>query len=535
MDFKTNKMIKKLCLTALLALSAGGAWAQQVLDIPFREGEYWWGGAVAQGSNMPYTRAMEAFDLERRVDNNLTAPLLVSSDGRYVWSEKPFAFSVSESGLRLQSRYDSLTVEQGGRTLREAFLAAGSRHFAPDGQIPPELFFAKPQYNTWIELMYDQNQQDILAYARAILANGLPAGILMIDDNWQRRYGNFDFRTEAFPDARGMVDELHRMGFRVMVWISPFVSPDSPEFRELREKGYLVEDKSGRPAIIRWWNGYSASYDLTNPEAVAHLSARLKEMQRKYGVDGFKCDAGDPDFYRSDRQSYHDSAAVSTDHTQAWAEFALGFPFHEMRAGWKTGGHPVVQRLGDKNCSWRALQSLIPQMVATGLMGYPYACPDMIGGGQIESFRHADLSRIDQELVVRSAQVHALMPMMQFSVAPWRILSPDKLEMVKAAAALHQRFAPYILDCARRASQTGDPIVRHMEYEFPHEGMAGCKDQYMLGDKYLVAPMVTKGRSRTVKLPKGRWRDDTGKNWRGGREVTIDVPLGRLPYFERLK
>lgn len=520
---------------ALLVWSTGRAWAQQVLDIPFCEGEYWWGGAVAQGGNMPYMKPMKTFDLERRVDNNLTSPLLVSSNGRYVWSEKPFAFSVSEFGLRLQSRYDSLVVKQGGQTLRDAFLTAGNHHFKSNGQMPPELFFSRPQYNTWIELMYNQNQRDILAYARAIVANGFPTGILMIDDNWQRRYGNFDFRAEAFPDAKSMVDELHRMGFRVMVWISPFVSPDSPEFRTLREKGYLVKDKSGQPAIIRWWNGYSASYDLTNPEAVAYLSAQLKEMQQKYGVDGFKCDAGDPNFYRSDRQSYYDSTAISTDLTKAWAEFALAFPYHEMRAGWKTGGRPVVQRLGDKNCSWGALQSLIPQMVGTGLMGYPYACPDMIGGGQIESFRHADLSRIDQELIVRSAQVHALMPMMQFSVAPWRILSSDKLEMVKAAAALHQRFAPYILDCARRASQTGEPIVRPMEYEFPHEGLAECKDQYMLGDRYLVAPMVTKGDSRKVKLPKGCWKDDAGKIYRGGREIVIDVPLERLPYFERLK
>lgn len=44
-------------------------------------------------------------------------------------------------------------------------------------------------------------------------------------------------------------------------------------------------------------------------------------------------------------------------------------------------------------------------------------------------------------------------------------------------------------------------IIRN--YVFPHEGFADCHDQFMLGDKYLVAPMVTKGTRRTVKLPKG--------------------------------
>lgn len=51
-----------------------------------------------------------------------------------------------------------------------------------------------------------------------------------------------------------------------------------------------------------------------------------------------------------------------------------------------------------------------------------------------------------------------------------------------------------------------------MEYDFPHQGFLHCKDQFMLEDQYLVAPMVTKGNSRTVMLPKGLWKDEEGKN-----------------------
>ena len=57
----------------------------------------------------------------------------------------------------------------------------------------------------------------------------------------------------------------------------------------------------------------------------------------------------------------------------------------------------------------------------------------------------------------------------------------------------------------------------------------------MVGDKYLVAPMVTKGTYRKVKLPKGEWRDDMGKKLRGPKTIEIEVPLERLPYFERIK
>ncbi|MGD5408097.1 glycoside hydrolase family 31 protein, partial [Xanthomonas citri pv. citri] len=76
-------------------------------------------------------------------------------------------------------------------------------------------------------------------------------------------------------------------------------------------------------------------------------------------------------------------------------------------------------------------------------------------------------------------------------------------------------------------------IVRHMEYAFPNEGFESSNDQYMFGDKYLVAPMVDKGDTRTVKLPKGNWVDDLGKKHKGGQKVKMNVPLNRLVYFVR--
>lgn len=84
-----------------------------------------------------------------------------------------------------------------------------------------------------------------MRYARKAVENGFPQGIFMIDDNWQNDYGNFDFKASRFPDPRGMIDSLHAMGFRVMLWISPYVSPDSPEFRELERKGYLLKTRRG--------------------------------------------------------------------------------------------------------------------------------------------------------------------------------------------------------------------------------------------------------------------------------------------------
>lgn len=509
--------------------------AQNVTNIKPLTDEYWWGGVTAYGAQMPYITPINEFDLATQNRNNQVVPLLVSNKGRYVWSNYPFKFTVTPAGLTISSNHEQVNVSTAGSTLRSAYMDACQKHFKPTGVLPDTLFFTVPQYNTWIELMYNQNQEDVLTYARHIADNDFPSGVVMIDDNWQRYYGNFEFKPDRFPNPKAMVDELHQKGFKVMLWVCPFVSADTPEARLFHQKNYLIKDTSGNPAIIHWWNGQSACFDFTNPEATQHFVSLLKKMQTEYGIDGFKFDAGDNSFYGKKNQVSFQKDALSVDHTKAWAKIGLEFPFNEYRAGWQMGGEALVQRLGDKDYSWGAVQILIPEMLAAGLLGYAYTCPDMIGGGQFGSFLNVDQTKLDQELIVRSAQVHALMPMMQFSVAPWRILSKENLDIVRQMAKLHERMGAYIMTCAREAAQTGEPIVRYMEYAFPGEGFAQCKDQFMLGDKYLVAPVVTKGNSRSVKLPKGRWKDDLGKIQKGGKSIVIDVPLNRLPYFEKMK
>ncbi len=165
-------------------------------------------------------------------------------------------------------------------------------------------------------------------------------------------------------------------------------------------------------------------------------------------------------------------------------------------------------------------------------MGYAYTCPDMIGGGEYQSFQNT--STIDEELVVRSAQVHALMPMMQFSVAPWRVLSKENNQLCLAAAKLHTNMGNHILELAVEASKTGEPIVKPMALVYPENGYETIKDQFMLGNTILVAPIIQKGqRKRKVILPKGSWTADDGKVYRGGRIIEIEAPLNRLPYFTK--
>ena len=67
-------------------------------------------------------------------------------------------------------------------------------------------------------------------------------------------------------------------------------------------------------------------------------------------------------------------------------------------------------------------------------MGYPFCLPDMIGGNAYFG------RRPDRELLVRWAQANALMPAMQFSIAPWDA-GADVAELCRASLALRDSLA----------------------------------------------------------------------------------------------
>ncbi len=499
------------------------------IKIPFDENSSWWSGVINHGGMMPLQNGYHA-NLNDNYGNQVQ-PLLLSSKGQVIWSENPFEISVENDSLLIRSADVSLVYSKAGETLKEGFLYASKKYFPPSGKLPGELLFTEPQYNTWIELMYNQNQNDILNYARQIVNNGFPPGVLMIDDNWQEDYGKWEFHPGRFFNPKAMIDSLHEKGFKAMLWVCPFISPDCDVFRKLKDEGRLLKDESGNVAIVQWWNGYSAILDLSNNDAVQWFKNQLENLKTKYGVDGFKFDAGDFEFYS---HCYSGSEKViPQQHCEFYARLGLDYPLNEYRAMWKMAGQPIVNRLRDKEHTWEDLQKLIPDMLIAGLMGYNYTCPDMIGGGEYLSFLSTET--IDQDLIVRSAQCHALMPMMQFSVAPWRILDDEHLNACKKAVRIRKDFTPLILRLVKESSLTGEPVVRLMEYVFPHQGFAKMNTQFMLGDSILVAPATEKNtRFRDVVLPAGKWMDDLGNLYYGNQKIVTEIALDRLPYFMKL-
>lgn len=420
---------------------------------------------------------------------------------------------------------------------------------SPPGKAPAQEIIKSPIWTTWARYKTRVDQNKVLKFANEIVQRGLPRSVMEIDDRWQSAYGDLEFDKKKFPDAAGMISRLHDLGFQVTCWVMPFVEESSAAYREGASKGYFIKAEvdgapSGlgwgrpKPGFFAWWNSQPVvALDVTNPEAVDWFVDRLKRLQEITGLDGFKFDAGEPCFLPP-RFTTYGPISTPSDYTRLYVtrvagQFSGGVS--EVRTGHLTQDVAIMTRMGDRFSTWdvgNGLQSIIPTLLTSGLLGYPFCLPDMVGGNAY--FGNAP----DRELLVRWAQANALMPAMQFSIAPWD-LDYTTERLVASALDVRRKLEGVLLNLAQDAADVLAPICRPLWFLDPYDTETfTIHDQYALGNDVIVAPVVQKGaQQRDVYLTKGTWRslDDRNEIFEGGQWLrNLAAPLERLPCFVRV-
>ena len=452
----------------------------------------------------------------------------------------------------------------------------------PDVAPNKSLMFS-PIWTTWATSHADVTQESTLAVARDILKankeSGLPNGsIIEIDDRWQARYGELVFDPVKFPDPKAMVKELHDMGFLVTAWVMPFLQESSAACEEAKRLGYLVEGSQPptevgevltggfgqilgttvkvfvdrfdwppghwegggggnlEPGQFRWWGTQPVrGIDFTNEAACEWFVRRLEKLQDEVGLDGFKFDAGEPCFLPYGART-HKPLNHPQEYSQAYVENVCSkFPLSEVRVGMGTNSYTGLVRMGDKDTVWgvdNGLQSLIPSLLTSAVIGYPFTLPDIIGGNAYWN------QTPDTELMIRWAQVSAFMPAVQWSIPPWEVSEQAYAASVELMRMREELLLPKLEALSEAAKTTLEPICRPMWWLDPKDASTfAIDDQFAVGDDIIIAPVVEKGAtSRSVYLPRGAWRrhgDDAVLA--GGRRFIVDAPLSQLPVFLRVE
>jgi hypothetical protein len=122
----------------------------------------------------------------------------------------------------------------------------------------------------------DYARQDLYeGFLKALEANGLSPGIVVLDDKWQATYGGNHADIRKWPDLPGFIAAQHRAGRKVLLWLKAW----DPEGLPLEE---CVTNAAGLPV----------AFDPTNPAFERRFRDAIRHMlsPEGYDADGFKID-----------------------------------------------------------------------------------------------------------------------------------------------------------------------------------------------------------------------------------------------------
>ncbi len=517
-------MYKKALLFLLILLGAGQLSAAEYSSkIDLLKGEHWWGVFVVSGRAMPFDKPFAKVDLATWAGGQ-TTPFLVSSRGRYIWSAEPFAIEYNGLSFLITSPKEEVKAVTGGRSLREAYLVCCHKNFPPSGKTPAIELFTRPVYDTRRELGFEPTADGLRTYADRLLQAGFPAGTLVLGAGWQQSVGSFDPDPLLLGDFKALLGELHDKGFKIMLTVTPYVSGDGRTYRQYRGSDIFVRNAGGDLTTCAWDGGYSALYDLTREETSKLLRGWLEGLHRDCGVDGyvFDCRGAVPAMSRA--------AGGSQAYLEAWTKMGEGFPFCEYTISRSRGFDPYVHLLNSTlPLDGNVLKGACADMLNANLLGYPYT----IIHPKVDSLTR-DAAQA-QTMLLRTVMLSAFLPVMHIPFTPSQVHDPALEEALKGMCNLRVQMADYYETLVKESARTAEPILRHMEYEFPRNGFTDCNDQFMLGSKYLVAPLLDASNSRTVRFPRGIWVDRDGKRYKGPLVTTVNSPLGYPLVFQSAK
>jgi alpha-D-xyloside xylohydrolase len=198
------------------------------------------------------------------------------------------------------------------------------------------------------------------------------------------------------------------------------------------------------------------------------------------------------------------------------------------RAAWAGSQRYPVHWSGDGVARYEDLPCVLRAMLSFGLSGFPFYSHDIGGFSGVP----------DPRLYVRWAQLgffsshvraHGTPPR-----EPWEY-GPDAEAIFRRYAELRYRLLPYLWTEAQRCGETSLPLVRPLVLDFQDDPTTWTvDDQYLFGDRLLVAPVLDDSDARRVYLPHGTWFDFwTKQPLPGGRWHDVAAPLEVLPLFVR--
>ncbi|MBV9979456.1 alpha-glucosidase [Bradyrhizobium sp.] len=364
-----------------------------------------------------------------------------------------------------------------------------------------------------------------------------------------RLFWNWQANENRYPGLRQRIAELNAEGLRFLGYVNPYLCDDGSLFAEAEAQNYFVKDGAGKTALIDFGEFHCGIVDFTNEDAAAWFSEQIIGARMlDYGLSGWMADFGE--YLPTDVRlaSGADARLMHNQWPTLWAEVnakavasrgKTGEALFFMRAGF-TGvqQHCPLLWAGDQSVDFSrhdGLVTVICAALSSGLLGNAFHHSDI--GGYTSLFGNVRTP----ELLMRWAEMAAFTPVMRSHEGnrPRDNVQPDGddevLKHFARMTAIYVHLAPYLKTLSQEAAHRGLPVQRPLFLH--HEGdrrTYTIQDSYLYGPDMLVAPVWQAARTEwTLYLPTGTdwvhvW---TGQSFAGGKDITVDAPLGQPPAF----
>ena len=383
------------------------------------------------------------------------------------------------------------------------------------------------------------SDKDVMKEVAEFEKRDFPLSVIGLEPGWMSHSYpcTFEWDKTRFPNPKNFVEELENKHIKTNLWINAFVAPDG----ELYDK---IEPYTASHTV---WCGTVPDYSI--PKAKKILTEHFEKHQLDLGVSGYKMDENDgydswlwPDVTtfpsgnsaEQMRQIYGSLMQDAT--TQMYRERNIR-TYGLVRAGNAgTSSYPYVIYNDYYNH-----KDFITALINSSFIGVLWT-PEVRASKTSEEW----LRRMQTVCFSPLAMLNAWAD----GTKPWSF--PDVNKEVSEAAKLRMRLIPYLYTAFADYAFEGIPPMRAMNLEVGYEAKSSLqaghldatdnpyamairnevKDQFMVGENILVAPVFAGETTRKVVLPLGKWYDFYTGELVGESEVIDATPgLDKIPVY----
>ncbi|KAG7522569.1 SITS-binding protein-like isoform X1 [Solea senegalensis] len=381
-------------------------------------------------------------------------------------------------------------------------------------------------------------ERELRIFSNRLKRHQLGEGVISLNEHSTTLLSDMD-HDYCNVRKRGMSKRLTRdlplvKLLNISITLSPFLGVDTTQFHTSLKDGTeafwlsLPSAPQGQliPVMSRWQGRFCVKLNITNPGAVSWFLDRVGSLQAHLGMEYVMLEGGEGNLF--EEQALRAPQDLSGDkYIRLLADLATRIGDSTIvTAGTRSSHKPLFVRMTPLQSDWSlmGLKGIIPSLLHHTLLGYNFLIPDAVGGSL-----SGDLVT-DEELFIRWLEIAAFLPVISFHTAPWVYGNAQVINLTQAYIVKHQRdVVPLIEKYAEEWQMTGNPIYRPMWWLSPSDPMTfTIDDQFLIGDKVLVAPVVEKGAvRRDIYLPDGgfQWQDSQNAQVFDGGTFLQDYPV----------